>query len=103
MANHNYSRIIIVLLILACTNWSGTFNIKFFSDLNTKIMAVKIKDFEIFKNIFGTIEEFGSWYYAEMAVMNLLAALLIGRFFRMKHRDVLSYMAEGTKKCYHLH
>ena len=61
-------------------------------------MAVKIKDFEIFKNIFGTIEEFGNWYYAEMAVINLLAALLIGRFFRMKHRDVLSYMAEGTKK-----
>lgn len=68
--------LLFVLLILACTNWSGTFNIKFFSDLNTKIMAVKIKDFEIFKNIFGTIEEFGSWYYAEMAVMNLLAALL---------------------------
>ena len=90
--------ILFVLLILACTNWSGTFNIKFFTDINTKIMAVKIKDFEIFKNIFGTIEEFGNWYYAEMAVINLLAALLIGRFFRMKHRDVLSYMAEGAKK-----
>lgn len=90
--------ILFVLLILACTNWSGTFNIKFFTDINTKIMAVKIKDFEIFKNIFGTIEEFGNWYYAEMAVINILAALLIGRFFRMKHRDVLSYMAEGAKK-----
>ena len=40
--------ILFVLLILACTNWSGTFNIKFFTDIDTKIMAVKIKDFEIF-------------------------------------------------------
>ena len=61
-------------------------------------MGVKIKDFEIFKNIFGTVEEFGNWYYAEMSVMCLLAALLLGRFYRMKHRDMLSYMADGAKK-----
>ena len=90
--------LLFVLLIVACTSWTSTFNVSIFTKLNETVMGVKIKDFEIFKNIFGTIEEFGNWYYAEMAVMCILAALLLGRFYRMKHRDMLSYMADGAKK-----
>ena len=90
--------LLFVLLIVACTNWTSTFNVSIFTKLNETVMGVKIKDFEIFKNIFGTVEEFGNWYYAEMSVMCILAALILGRFYRMKHRDMLSYMADGAKK-----
>ncbi len=89
--------LLFVLLIVACTNWTSTFNVSIFTKLNETVMGVKIKDFEIFKNIFGTVEEFGNWYYAEMSVMCILAALILGRFYRMKHRDMLSYMADGAK------
>lgn len=90
--------VLFVLLILSCTNWTGTFNVSLFTTINDKIMAVTIKDFEVFKTILGTVSEFGNWYYAEMSVMCLLAALILGRFYRMKHKDVIAYMADGAKK-----
>ena len=90
--------LLFVLLVIGCTNWTSTFNVNIFTKLNEAVMGVKIKDFEIFKSIFGTVEEFGKWYYAEMSVMCLLSALILGRFYRMKHRDMLSYMADGAKK-----
>ncbi len=90
--------ILFVLLIIGCTSWTNTFNVKIFTKLNETVTKFTIKDFAIFKNLFGTIEEFGNWYYAEMSVMCILAALIIGRFYRMKHRDMLEYMADGAKK-----
>ena len=90
--------ILFVLLIIGCTSWTNTFNVNVFTKLNETVTKFTIKDFAIFKNLFGTIEEFGNWYYAEMAVMCILAALIIGRFYRMKHRDMLGYMADGAKK-----
>lgn len=90
--------ILFVLLIIGCTSWTNTFNVNIFTKLNETVTKFTIKDFAIFKNLFGTIEEFGNWYYAEMSVMCILAALIIGRFYRMKHRDMLEYMADGAKK-----
>ena len=39
---------------------------------------------------------FGEWYYAEMAVMCLLSALVLGLLYRVKDKFVA--MAEGAKK-----
>lgn len=89
--------ILFVLMVLGCTNWSGTFNISAFTNLNTSFTELTIGDFEV-SSIIGTISEFGKWYYAEMATMSLIAALIIARFYKMKHSDTLSYMAEGAKK-----
>lgn len=89
--------ILFVLLIMGCTAWNSTFGINVFTDFNTKVSEVSIKGFAIFGNLLGTINAFGNWYYAEMTIMCLLAALLLGRFYRMKHRDMFSYMAQGAK------
>ena len=89
--------ILFVLLIMGCTAWNSTFGINVFTDFNTKVSEVSIKGFAIFGNLFGTVNAFGNWYYAEMTIMCLLAALLLGRFYRMKHRDMFSYMAQGAK------
>lgn len=89
--------ILFVLLIMGCTAWNSTFGISVFTDFNTKVSEVSIKGFAIFGNLLGTVNAFGNWYYAEMAIMCLLAALLLGRFYRMKHRDMFSYMAQGAK------
>lgn len=90
--------ILFVLLIMGCTAWSTTFGVSAFSNFNTKLMELDIKGFTIFKFLLGNINALGEWYYAEMSIMCLLAALLLGRFYRMKHRDMFSYMAEGAKK-----
>lgn len=89
--------ILFVLLVLGCTNWINTFNVSAFSNLNNKFTELKIGEFEV-HTLIGTISEFGKWYYAEMGVMCILAALLIARFFRMKHTDTLAYMKDGAKK-----
>lgn len=89
--------ILFVLLIMGCTAWNSTFGINVFTDFNTKVSEVSIKGFAIFGNLLGTVNAFGDWYYAEMTIMCLLAALLLGRFYRMKHRDMFSYMAQGAK------
>ena len=89
--------ILFVLLIMGCTAWNSTFGINVFTDFNTKVSEVSIKGFAIFGNLLGTVNAFGNWYYAEMTIMCLLAALLLGRFYRMKHRDMFSYMSQGAK------
>lgn len=103
-----------VLLVLGCTNWSSTFGVEAFTKFNDKIAAVEVKlphlhitsegfdvgmeKVAIFKNLLGTVSALGEWYYAEMGVMCLLAALLVGAFYGMKFKDRFEYMAEGAKK-----
>lgn len=90
--------VIFVLLVLGCTSWEETFNVSIFTKMHNSIIEVKIKDFEIFKNLLGTIGSFGTWLYAEMTVILLIASLIIGRFFRMKHSEIISNMAAGAIK-----
>ena len=79
--------ILFVLVVLGCTNWIDTFGVNAFTSLNTAITGFTIKDFTIFAYLLGTISELGKWYYAEMAVMCLIASLLIGVFYRIKLSD----------------
>lgn len=104
--------VLFVLLILGCTNWETTFGVKFFANINEKIMGfspklpylhITTKGFDvgtqevaIFAKIFGGATAFGQWYYSEMAVMCLVAALLIGRIYKVENR--LEEMGNGMKK-----
>lgn len=106
--------VLFVLLILGCTNWESTFNVKLFSNINDSITNFTVKlphfhvtadgidsasgDVAIFAKLLGTVSAFGKWYYAEMALMCLLASLLLGRLYKNKLRDTFANMAEGAKK-----
>lgn len=87
-----------VLLILACTNWETTFGIKAFAEFNESIAKVTINDFSILSAIIGTVSAFGEWYYAEMSIVCLLAAILIGMIYRIKFGEIFNAMVEGAKK-----
>lgn len=103
--------VLFVLLVLGCTSWEGTFNISLFSDFNTTVSELTVKfpyfhitadgikygmeDIAIFGKILGTVTAFGEWYYAEMAVMCLIASLVIGLCYKVKTFEA---MAEGAKK-----
>lgn len=90
--------LLFVFLVIGCTNWSDTFEIEAFTKAHDAVMAFKIKGFEIFKYLFGNIGAFGTWNYAEMSVLLILLALVVGRFFRMKHSEILNNMAQGAKR-----
>ena len=103
--------LLFVLLVLGCTNWAKTFNVNVFTNLNEKITGFSPKmpyfhvtstgiekgteKIAIFGKILGDVAEFGKWYYGEMAVMCVLAALLLARIYRVKAIDA---MMEGAKK-----
>lgn len=110
--------VIVVLLVLGCTYWSsfvkegGT---TFFEKIHNKIMATKVAKMELFKNLNGTYDSiffassqsieanpalaaFGYWGLQEMSIILLLASLLIGRLYRIKHSDILNSMVAGVKK-----
>ncbi len=104
--------IIFVLLVLGCTAWEDTFGVSAFKNFNDNLAAYTIKlpyfhltingvdagtkEIAIFSQILGTVSAFGEWYYAEMAVMCLLSALVLGLLYRVK--DKFAAMAEGAKK-----
>ena len=89
-----------ILLVLGCTSWAETFNLKVFSKLHDTVttFSPKLPYFHItpsgvtngyekvavFGKILGDIPAFGSWYYAEMAVMCFFASLLLSLIYRIK-------------------
>jgi len=105
--------ILFVLLILGCTVWSDIFKTNVFETMHNNIMATKIGKAEVFKNITGiyynlffssnstvtpSLGALGTWGLQEMSIIILLASLLVGRLYRMKHSEVLNSMIDGAKK-----
>jgi uncharacterized ion transporter superfamily protein YfcC len=104
--------LLFVILVLGCTSWENTFGVKVFTDFKNSITDFKVKlpyfhftatkvdygtkEIAIFAKILGTFSAFGEWYYAEMSVMCLLAAMIIGLCYRVK--NMFEVMAEGAKK-----
>lgn len=90
--------IIFVILVLGCTGWETVFGVTAFSKFNTWLASASVLGDTYPKFIIGTISAFGEWYYAEMAVICLIAALLLGKLYRIKFADILAAMAEGARK-----
>ena len=104
--------VIFVLLIVACTAWSDSFKIDMFSNLHTKVTEFSPKlpyihitsekietgteKVAIFGKIFGTVSAFGEWRFAEMSIVCLVAAIVLGLLYRVK--GIFLAMAEGAKK-----
>ena len=103
--------LLFVLLVLGCTNWTNTFNVNFFANIHEKVTTFSPKlpyfhvtttgiekgteEIAIFGKIFGDVAQFGKWFYSEMTIMCVLAALLIARLYKIK---AFESMAEGAKK-----
>ena len=103
--------VLFVLLVLGCTNWENTFNVKFFANIHESIMAFNpklpylhlttdgfehgLKEVKIISTLSGDIPAFGSWFYAEMAVMCLFASLVLSWIYKVKYFDALK---DGAKK-----
>ncbi len=101
-----------VILVLACTNWSDTFGIKFFENLHNSITTAEIKlpyfhiapdgidagtqKVAIFSKILGTFSAFGKWHFIEMAILCLFTSVVLGLIYRIK--GIFQAMADGAKK-----
>ncbi len=104
--------VIALLIILACTNWADTFKVDIFTKLHTKVMEWSPKlpfihftingvktgteNVAIISKLFGNITAFGTWYYAEMSVVLIIASLVLGKIYKLE--STFNAMAEGVKK-----
>lgn len=86
--------LILVFVILGLTNW----NTSFFKNINDAIMNVSIGSYKIFENIFGTFPSFGTWSYAELYCIMLLATILIGLCYKLKLKEFFESVFEGMMK-----
>lgn len=85
--------LLLILLVLGCTNWVESFGVTVFETFHDKVMGVSF-----LKDILGSIGEFGSWYYAEMCVILLLLSLIVGKLYRLKLREIIENMFKGAGK-----
>ncbi|MGM9877448.1 MAG: hypothetical protein ACI33S_02250 [Bacilli bacterium] len=106
--------LILVILVLGCTKWSNVFGVDIFTKANDAInnFTVKIPQFTlttegfetskeevaIFSKLLGENVAFGEWYYSDMAIVCLIAALVLGLSYRMKLKEIFSNMANGAMK-----
>ena len=73
---------------------SFTIKLPYFHIANSGVDA-GLHDVAILVKIFGEISAFGNWYYTEMAVVCLMAALLLGKMYKV---NTFEAMADGVKK-----
>ena len=104
--------LLFVLLIIGCTAWNNSFKIDIFSKLHENVTTWSPKlpyihittdgietgseKVAIFTKLFGTVSAFGEWRYAEMSMICLIAAVVLGLLYRVK--GIFAAMADGAKK-----
>ncbi len=103
--------LLLVLLVLGCTNWNKTFGVSAFSSMHDSIVGFSPKlpylhittdgfdtgteKVAIFSKLLGDITALGTWFYAEMAVMCLFASALLSKIYKIK---LFEAMKDGAKK-----
>lgn len=104
--------VLALLIVLTCTSWADTFKVEFFTKLHTKVMGWSPKlpylhftmdgvlhgteKIAIVSKLFGTIGEFGTWFYSEMSVVLLVFSLILGKVYKLE--STVEAMYEGAKK-----
>lgn len=106
--------ILLLILIVGCTVWSNYFTNDIFTNFHNKLMDTTIGGNNIFYKLNGTffntlyiqnsntsfeaVKALGTWSYFEMSIVLLLLSLIVGRLYKMNHKNILNCMAEGAKK-----
>lgn len=89
--------IVLLLTILGHTNWAGSFNINFFTDLHKNIMEWKIFNHTILAYLFNDLSALGEWYFSESTVLVVLATVIISFVYNLKGEGLKAF-GEGVVK-----
>ena len=93
--------ILIVMLILSFVgmyNWYYSFKVDVFKNLHEAIMGVKIKDFEIFKNLLGGINQLGYWSNIDFVSLLIVTSMVIAFIYKMSVNEYIESFISGMKK-----
>lgn len=91
--------LIIIILALAVFDWSGIFEITWFSDATEAINNFKVLGFPIFSKLLGTYGEFGTWgFNVEIPAFIMIATFVLALVYRVKCDDLAKGIEDGIKK-----
>lgn len=90
---------ILIILALAVFDWSGLFDITWFTDAKNAIDGFEIGNFPIFAKLLGTYSEFGSWSFnIEIPVLIMIGSLILALVYRVKFSDIVDGIEDGISK-----
>lgn len=90
--------LLILIMILSFIPWSDTFGLKFFSDITTKFLEIKIGKFAVFGSIFGKVNAFGAWDLTHLLIAIVITSGILGLIYRVKFNDYLDNFINGAKR-----
>ena len=91
--------LMIIILALAVFDWSGLFEITWFSDAVEAINGFEVLGFPIFSKLLGTYSEFGAWgFNVEIPAFIMMATLILALVYRVKWEDLAKGIEDGIKK-----
>ncbi|NLV90368.1 MAG: hypothetical protein GX032_02745 [Tenericutes bacterium] len=83
-----------IFFLLGFVPW----NLPFLSTMHTSIMNLKIGQFAIFGNIFGTFNQFGSWWTSELYTIIISTIILLAFLYKLSFDEFIDGVVEGIKK-----
>ncbi len=89
--------VLLLLLILGCTDWSGVFASTFFTDLHTKITGWTIKDQTVVAYLINGINAFGKWSLIEVTIVTVIASILLCVCYNIKFSNAIKSFTKGAK------
>lgn len=88
----------IVIALVSMYNWNTLLKIDIFESFYESLIATKIGDYQIFKNLLGLTNPFGYWDSYELVALLVIASLVIGWVYSLKLKDTFTGFVDGAKK-----
>lgn len=90
--------LMMIISLIGMFNWYYSFGIELFDNVYSSITEFEINGYPIFANLIGSISAIGYWSNYEFALMLVLTALIIGKVYGLKLKDIVESFVDGCKK-----
>lgn len=86
------------VLAVGTYNWYYSFEVEFFNSIYETVMTFEFLDMPIFKNILGSVSEFGFFNNYDIMVILLISAFIIGWIYSLKLSEMVDGFIKGLKE-----
>lgn len=87
------SIILLLIVFIGCINWTYTFDVSFFTELDTKI-----NDISLLPKVFGTLPVMGYFGNYDVAAIILIFAFIIKWLYSIKFDEFIDAFKDGMKQ-----
>ena len=81
-----------IIMVLGVIPWASKFGITIFEDINNFLLGIPVLG-----TLLGHVVPLGDWWFGEMGLVFLFAAIIIGIFYGMKQDDFIASFMKGAQ------